>query len=81
MLRRAALYLPVFTLIACSFTPIHVILFRGAERNRRRGFHNVWVFYQRLTRGLGGEIAAIEKRSPRAKTASAPSGNLTLLTG
>lgn len=30
----------------------HVILFRGAERNRRRGFHNVWVFYQRLHRGL-----------------------------
>lgn len=26
----------------------HVILFRGAERNRRRGFHNVRVFYGRL---------------------------------
>jgi hypothetical protein len=26
----------------------HVILFRGAERNRRRGFHNLWVFYRRL---------------------------------
>ena len=26
----------------------HVILFRGAERNRRRGFHNVYVFHQRL---------------------------------
>ncbi|MBA3545551.1 MAG: queuine/other tRNA-ribosyltransferase [Nannocystis sp.] len=30
----------------------HVALFRGAERNRRRGFHNVWVFYRRLARGL-----------------------------
>lgn len=30
----------------------HVILFRGAERNRRRGFHNIWVFYQRLQRDL-----------------------------
>lgn len=28
----------------------HVILFRGAERNRRRGFHNVYVFHQRLMR-------------------------------
>lgn len=26
----------------------HVVLFRGAERNRRRGLHNVWVFYRRL---------------------------------
>jgi hypothetical protein len=32
----------------------HVMLFRGAERNRRRGFHNVWTFYQRLQRGLAG---------------------------
>lgn len=30
----------------------HVALFRGAERNRGRGFHNVWVFYRRLARGL-----------------------------
>ena len=28
----------------------HVILFRGAERNRRRGFHNVWTLYRRLVR-------------------------------
>ena len=37
----------------CSALGHHVILFRGAERNRRRGFHNVWVFYRRLQRGLG----------------------------
>jgi hypothetical protein len=24
------------------------VLFRGAERNRRRGFHNLFVFYRRL---------------------------------
>jgi len=30
----------------------HVVVFRGAERNRGRGFHNVWVFYRRLARGL-----------------------------
>jgi hypothetical protein len=37
----------------CHRLGYHVILFRGAERNRRRGFHNVWVFYRRLKRELG----------------------------
>ncbi len=37
----------------CRRIGIHVILFRGAERNRRRGFHNLFVFYQRLHRELG----------------------------
>jgi len=31
----------------------HVVLFRGAERNRRRGFHNIWTFYQQLEKKLG----------------------------
>jgi hypothetical protein len=37
----------------CQALGYHVILFRGAERNRRRGFHNLWVFYRRLHRELG----------------------------
>jgi hypothetical protein len=37
----------------CSVLGHHVVLFRGAERNRRRGFHNLWVFYRRLRRELG----------------------------
>ncbi|BDG08618.1 tRNA-guanine transglycosylase DpdA [Anaeromyxobacter paludicola] len=36
----------------------HVILFRGAERNRRRGFHNLYVFYRRLQRELGRSAEA-----------------------
>ncbi|HRK22972.1 MAG TPA: tRNA-guanine transglycosylase DpdA [Fimbriimonadaceae bacterium] len=36
----------------CRNLGVHVILFRGAERNRRRGFHNVYVFYRRLQREL-----------------------------
>ena len=28
----------------CAALGIHVIIFRGAERNRRRGFHNLYVF-------------------------------------
>ncbi len=27
---------------------IQVIIFRGCNRNKRRGFHNTWVFYQKL---------------------------------
>ena len=36
----------------CRRLGIDVILFRGAERNRRRGFHNLWVFYRRLQYSL-----------------------------
>lgn len=43
----------------CREIGYHVILFRGAERNRRRGFHNVWTFYRRLKRELG-ELAVGE---------------------
>jgi hypothetical protein len=32
----------------CVRLGIHVIIFRGAERNRRRGFHNLYVFNQQL---------------------------------
>ena len=51
----------------------HVILFRGAERNRRRGFHNTWVFYRRLQRGKGLEVntgrATKRRARKRAKAA------------
>jgi hypothetical protein len=36
----------------------HVILFRGAERNRRRGLHNTWVFYHSLQRILSAGPSA-----------------------
>ncbi|MFL6450930.1 MAG: tRNA-guanine transglycosylase DpdA [Bryobacteraceae bacterium] len=32
----------------CRTLGIHVIMFRGAERNRRRGFHNLYVFNHQL---------------------------------
>jgi len=32
----------------CRRLGIHVMIFRGAERNRRRGFHNLFVFNQQL---------------------------------
>jgi hypothetical protein len=36
----------------CESAGINVILFRGSERNKRRGFHNVYAFRQRLDREL-----------------------------
>ena len=32
----------------CRRLGIHVLIFRGAERNRRRGFHNIYVFNRQL---------------------------------
>ncbi len=37
----------------CRRLGIHVMMFRGAERNRRRGFHNLFVFYRRLREIFG----------------------------
>ena len=34
----------------CHVVGIEVMIFRGAERNKRRGFHNLAVFRRRLDR-------------------------------
>lgn len=36
----------------CAEIGVEVIIFRGADRNRRRGFHNLSVFARRLSRDL-----------------------------
>jgi hypothetical protein len=36
----------------CDTVGIDVAIFRGSERNKRRGFHNLFVFHQRLQREL-----------------------------
>jgi hypothetical protein len=41
----------------CESAGIQIALFRGAERNKRRGFHNLYVFRQRLHRELEGTAA------------------------
>jgi len=41
----------------CKTIGHHVILFRGAERNRRRGMHNVWTFYRHNVRRVPGRTA------------------------
>lgn len=37
----------------CQTVGIDVVLFRGSERNKRRGFHNLYVFEQQLRHELG----------------------------
>ncbi|TXT56619.1 MAG: hypothetical protein BAJATHORv1_20209 [Candidatus Thorarchaeota archaeon] len=39
----------------CRDVGVEVIIFRGNNRNRRRGFHNTWVFYNQLQRILEEE--------------------------
>jgi hypothetical protein len=39
----------------CRRDGIDVIIFRGNNRNRRRGFHNTYVFYRLLQKVLAGE--------------------------
>lgn len=39
----------------CARDGVEVIIFRGNNRNRRRGFHNTWVFRQLFARALAGE--------------------------
>jgi len=35
----------------CRSAGIHVVVFRGANRNKRRGLHNTWVFYHKVLHG------------------------------
>ena len=39
----------------CRESGVEVIIFRGNNRNRRRGFHNTFVFYEELKRVLAGK--------------------------
>ena len=45
----------------CRKDGIEVVIFRGNNRNRRRGFHNTFVFYQMLQGILNGTIKAPTK--------------------
>lgn len=36
----------------CKALGIEVVLFRGAERNKRRGFHNLFVFHRQLQQNI-----------------------------
>ena len=47
----------------CKDIGVEVVILRGNNRNRRRGFHNTWTFYQQFK----------EKRDQLAKMAAGPS--------
>ncbi|MFC1911518.1 tRNA-guanine transglycosylase DpdA [Chloroflexota bacterium] len=42
----------------CRDIGIEVIIFRGSNRNRRRGFHNLWEFYRQLRAVRQDELAS-----------------------
>jgi hypothetical protein len=48
----------------CRSLGIHVIMFRGAERNRRRGFHNLYVFNDQLHHHLNQGNEAYTREEP-----------------
>ena len=41
----------------CRDVGVEVIVFRGNNRNRRRGFHNTWVFYNELQAVIKRELS------------------------
>lgn len=43
----------------CEPSGISVVVFRGSERNKRRGFHNLYVFGERLRRGMTSREMAV----------------------
>jgi queuine tRNA-ribosyltransferase-like protein len=54
----------------CTMLGHHVILFRGAERNRRRGLHNTWTFYRRVQRQTAHAPASLKNSRHSVKAAS-----------
>lgn len=40
----------------CKTWGVEVMIFRGNNRNRRRGFHNTYVFYRLMQKALNGEV-------------------------
>jgi queuine/archaeosine tRNA-ribosyltransferase len=54
----------------CESIGIDVVIFRGNNRNRRRGFHNTYVFYRLIDRLLKGERVAWLERDPKSKSSA-----------
>lgn len=52
----------------CRRDGIQVIIFRGNNRNRRRGFHNTYVFYRLVQQALAGEPVGFGPPAEKAAT-------------
>lgn len=62
----------------CQRDGVEVIIFRGNNRNRRRGFHNTYQFYRLLQRVLAGEVVWGGDEEDRA---APPASQLPLFAG
>jgi len=60
----------------CATIGVEVIIFRGSERNKRRGFHNLYVLYGRLHHELSRMNGA--KRTNGQKPAAAAAGTVSV---
>ena len=54
----------------CRTSGIDVVIFRGNNRNRRRGFHNTYAFYQLFQRLLNGEQVPVFLKESQASQMS-----------
>jgi hypothetical protein len=59
----------------CRTEGIEIIIFRGNNRNRRRGFHNTYVFYELMKRVLTDDQFYIDKAHSLFETTAAESLN------
>ncbi len=56
----------------CKKDGIDVVIFRGNNRNRRRGFHNTYVFYRLLGQALDGEHISFRRVEKERSQLSLP---------
>jgi len=64
----------------CKKWGVEVIIFRGNNRNRRRGFHNTFVFYRLFQKALRGEdIPFIKSLAARSSQLDLPSFSEAIL--
>ena len=46
----------------CQQNGVEVIIFRGNNRNRRRGFHNTYVFYELLKQSMADDLFFVNEK-------------------
>jgi hypothetical protein len=56
----------------CRRDGVDVIIFRGNNRNRRRGFHNTYIFYRILQRALAGENVSLKSEEDESQLPELP---------
>jgi hypothetical protein len=50
----------------CTTASVEVVIYRSSNRNKRRGFHNLGVFFQHLQQLLGKELPGEDFKVPRS---------------